>query len=145
MPFCPQVRAKICPKYAQVISKICSQYAKNMPEICPRYDIIWYCLTKSQKHHWVSDSPTWIQEILAHLKIKHLILKHDATSLNVPSMSWKVLLCFEAWRCFWLINSDQHYMHEKLEKIHHQIQFNSTLVSADSSIPVRRKTSKKEI
>ena len=25
-------------------------------------------LTKSQKHEFVSDSPTWIQEMLAHLK-----------------------------------------------------------------------------
>ena len=111
--------------------------------LMPRYDIIWYHLTKSQKHHWVSDSPTWIQEILAHLEIKHLILKHNPTSLNVPFMSWKVLLCFEAWQCYWLINSDQHYMHEKLEKIH-IMKFNSIQLwfSADSSIPVSRKTCK---
>ena len=112
------------PRYVQDNPKVCPQYAKNMPEICPRYDIIWYYLTKYQKHHWVSDSPTWIQEILAYLKIRHLILKHDPTSLNVPSMSWKVLLCYEAWRCYWLINSDQHYMHEKLKKIR-IIKFNS--------------------
>ena len=28
-------------------------------------------MTKSQKHHGLTDSPTWIQEMLAHLKIHY--------------------------------------------------------------------------
>ena len=37
----------------------------------PTLNILWRCaeyLTKSQKYHWICDSPTWIQEMLAHLK-----------------------------------------------------------------------------
>ena len=42
-------------------------------------------LTKSQKHEFVSDSPTWIQEMLAHLKretIKTTLGRHWTLSLR---------------------------------------------------------------
>ena len=40
------------------------RYAQDILKICQRYtqDIV-----KSQKHKSLSDSPTWIQEMLAHL------------------------------------------------------------------------------
>ena len=56
--------------------KICSRYAQDMPKFCPRYCKIF---VKSQKHywltHWLTESPTWIQEMLA--QIKRLEKRHN--------------------------------------------------------------------
>ena len=59
----------ICPRHAHNIAKICQRYAKYVPKICQRFNNIRrHYLTKSQKRHPLTQSPTWIQEIVAHLK-----------------------------------------------------------------------------
>ena len=99
-PIYAQEMPKICPRYAQCVPMICPwyaqdmlqirpRYAQDMPKICPRYvkdmqkifpkyakDI-----PKISGNGWpnlktitdsLSDSTTWIQETLAHLKIPPL-------------------------------------------------------------------------
>ena len=43
-------------------------YTHDMPSICPIHAKVVPDLTKSRKHWWLSESPTWIQKMLAHLK-----------------------------------------------------------------------------
>ena len=49
---------KISPRYAQKITKICQSFAQD--------------IVKSRKHfwltHWLTESPTWIEEMLAQIK-----------------------------------------------------------------------------
>ena len=46
---------------------LCLRYTNDLFEICPRFDNI----SKTLITVWLSDSPTWIQDMLAHLKELH--------------------------------------------------------------------------
>ena len=76
-----QDMTEIRPRYAKDMSKICPRYIKDMQKICQRYpkDIPkisgsgWPNLKNIT--HSVSNSSTWTQEMLAHLKrIKKMVL-----------------------------------------------------------------------
>ena len=89
-PWHAQDMPKICTGYAKVTPEIYPRYAHDMPKICPRYICPRYAqdmLTELKNIiDGVTESPTWIQEILAHLKIS----LYNNYNENVKSESLKV-------------------------------------------------------
>ena len=105
---------EICPRYARDIPMMCPRHVRDMPKICSRYagDMLkicpWYAWDMLKIYPWyaqdipeicprnahrtqniidrVTESPTWIQEVLAHLKIS-LCKNYDE---NVENGSLKV-------------------------------------------------------
>ena len=83
-----QDMSKISPKCAQYMPKISPKYAKYMSQIWHHYPVallsqsesnIWQWLTKCE-HDWLTESPTWIQEILAHLTKRNVTVDKGALS-----------------------------------------------------------------
>ena len=73
---------KICPRYAQDTPKICPRYSQNMPKICPRYCQIL-------KNHPLT--PTWIEEMIAHLKTASTCLVVWGFHVRVRVAFWQEL------------------------------------------------------